>query len=117
MKNSGIYKGDFSWLELPELPKDNSYLEVFKYVLTNTEFYLYIDEEKSSSVVIKWTKNNTMLCAIPIHRFNPSGVVRELEGILKQITQMEKDLTTPLWYHPLYERLYKLTKITSSYFE
>ena len=29
---------DFSWLELPEAPKDNSYMEKVRYALENTEF-------------------------------------------------------------------------------
>lgn len=86
---------DFSWLDLPELPKGDSYLEKVKYALVNTKYWL---EERNNSIYIYCSKGLII---------NPKRVnftPEQLLDYLRRVVTVGKGE----WYYPLYKDLYDI---------
>lgn len=98
---------DYSWIEIPEIPKDTSCLEMIRYILKNTEYWL---EEEETRINFKWNKLEGNVLVYRRDKVNYETILEELESTLESIEEIEERNGKEEWYHFLYRNLYEILK-------
>lgn len=102
-RNMNEQEEDFSWVNLPELPEGDSYVDKVRYALLNTEFDVRIlDDNKHYSIYLNNGNNSGTLVNQRKDRFTPEIILPELYDVV--------DKHRNEWYHPFYMKLYNILR-------
>lgn len=92
---------DFSWVNLPELPEGDTYLDKVRYSLLNTEFELQSEEDgRHYKIWLNNAENSGNMINHRADRFKPEVIIPELKDVVKHHKNE--------WYHPFYKKLYDI---------
>ena len=100
-------KEDYSWIDINKLPKDYSCLEVIKYFLKGTKYWI---DERETMIDFKWDNLDGKILVFRRDELRYEMVLEKLESVLEAIREMEKDTGREEWFHPLYRNLYEILK-------
>jgi hypothetical protein len=85
---------DFSWVNLPETPRDDSYAERVRYALENTEFkfvYQPLSNGGTAVMITDTTENPSILLTRPEEEFTRKDVLNQSQYILSVLHKQRVD--------------------------